>query len=112
MPESTERSLTHLLEQLEGGESVALDELLPLISGERRTRAHRQRQRWYGDQTLGTTALVHEAYLKLAGQQRLDIRSRAHFLALAGKAMRHILTNYAPARRRGKAGGRAQRGSL
>jgi hypothetical protein len=62
--------------------------------------AHRQRRRWEGGFTLTTTALVHEAYLKLAGQRRLPTESRAHFLAIASKAMRHILCNYARDRRR------------
>src|SRR5690606_31804011 len=81
----------------------------PLVYAELRALAHRQRQRWHGDETLGTTALVHEAYLKLVGQQRLGARSRAHFLAIAAKAMRHILSNYAEARRRLKRGGDLQR---
>jgi RNA polymerase sigma factor (TIGR02999 family) len=55
---------------------------------------------------------VHEAYLKLLGQRRLAARSRAHFFALAAKAMRHILSNYAEARRRQKRGGDRERVSL
>ena len=62
--------------------------------------AHRRRRRWEGGFTLTTTALVHEPYLKLAGQRRLPTESRAHFLAIASKAMRHILCNYARDRRR------------
>ncbi len=52
--------------------------------------AHQQRGRWDGDFTLTTTALVHEAYLELAGQRRLPTESRSHFLAIASKAMRPI----------------------
>jgi RNA polymerase sigma factor (TIGR02999 family) len=67
--------------------------------------AHRLRSRWRGDFTLNTTALVHEAYLKLAARNRVRAESRAHFLALAAKAMRHILINYAHNRRAQKRGG-------
>ena len=56
--------------------------------------------------------LLHEAYLKLVGQRRLAARSRAHFFAVAAKAMRHILSNYAEARRRKKRGGDQERVSL
>lgn len=112
MAEPIETTVTRLLEQLDGGHRSALDQLFPLVYGELRALAHSHRQRWYGDQTLGTTALVHEAYLKLVGQQRLDARNRAHFLAVAAKAMRHILSNYAEARRRLKRGGGMQRVSL
>jgi RNA polymerase sigma factor (TIGR02999 family) len=66
---------------------------------------HRQRRRWDGGFTPTTTALAHEAYLKLAGQRRRPTESRVHFLAIASKAMRHILCNYARDRRRQKRGG-------
>lgn len=82
-----------------------MDELLPLIYGELRMLARLQRRRWRGDYTLDTTALVHEAYLKLVDQKRVDARTRTHFLAVAAKAMRHILCNYARDRRRLKRGG-------
>ena len=77
---------------------MVYDELLQL--------AHRQRQRWVGDHTLTTTALVHELYLKLADQDQVSAQSRAHFYALAARAMRHILSNYARARRAQRRGGR------
>ncbi|MGH7574735.1 MAG: ECF-type sigma factor [Longimicrobiales bacterium] len=60
---------------------------------------------WEGDETLQTAALVHEAYLKLVGQSRIGATSRAHFPALAARAMRHILCNYARDRRAQKRGG-------
>ena len=94
-----------LLQSLAGGDREALNALFPLVYGELSRLAHRHRQRWDGDLTLNTTALVHEAYLKLAGQHRLPGESRAHFLALAAQAMRHILCNYARDRRRQKRGG-------
>src|SRR5919202_1700465 len=97
--------VTRLLEALQRGDSAALDALFPLVYEELRVVAHRQRQRWQGDHTLNTTALVHEAYLKLVDQSRASWESRAHFLATAAKAMRHILMNYARDQRAQKRGG-------
>lgn len=97
--------ISGLLHALAGGDREALGALFPLVYDELSRLAHRQRQRWDGDLTLNTTALVHEAYLKLAGQQRIPAESRSHFLAVAAKAMRHILCNYARDRRRLKRGG-------
>src|SRR5215216_2095334 len=105
MEHAAQEEVTRLLEALQRGDSAALDALFPLLYDELREMAHRQRQRWQGDQTLDTTALVHEAYLKLADQRRISCESRAHFLATAAKAMRHLLTNYARDRRAQKRGG-------
>jgi RNA polymerase sigma factor (TIGR02999 family) len=105
-------TVTRLLGELQLGNKEALAELFPLIYGELRALARRQRQRWRGDSTLNTTALVHEAYVKLVDQKRLDAASRPHFFAVAAKAMRHILCNYARDRRRKKRGGDIQRLSL
>jgi RNA polymerase sigma factor (TIGR02999 family) len=108
MPSTEARKVTHLLEQLQAGDSAALDRLFPIVYEELRVLAHAHRQRWHGDETLGTTALVHEAYVKLVGVEQPGARSHAHFLAVAGKAMRHILCNYSRARRRLKRGGDLQ----
>ncbi len=94
-----------LAEALDAGDSEALNALFPLVYEELNRLAHRQRRQWRGDFTLTTTALVHEAYLKLAGQRQLPTGSRAHFLAVASKAMRHILCNHARDRQRQKRGG-------
>jgi RNA polymerase sigma factor (TIGR02999 family) len=102
---ASETTVTRLLHELRDGHQAALDQLIPLVHEELRLLAHHHRLRWHGDETLGTTALVNEAYLKLVGQQQLGARSRAHFFAVAGKAMRHILANYAESRRRLKRGG-------
>jgi RNA polymerase sigma factor (TIGR02999 family) len=107
--ESTQTIVTNLLRELQVGNRAALGDLFPLVYNELRELAHRQRRRWRGDFTLNTTALVHEAYLKLVDQTRLDIDNRAHFLGVAAKAMRHILCNYARDRRRKKRGGDLQR---
>ena len=105
MEHASHEEVTRLLEALQRGDGGALDALFPLVYEELRGVARRQRQRWQGDHTLDTTALVHEAYLKLVDQSQASWESRAHFLATAAKAMRHILINYARDRRTKKRGG-------
>ncbi len=94
-----------LLEDVRAGDQGALDQLFSLTYEELRNLARQQRRRWQGDYTLNTTALVHEAYVKLVNQKQVHIEGRAHFLALASRAMRHILSNYARDQRRQKRGG-------
>jgi RNA polymerase sigma factor (TIGR02999 family) len=103
--DSTQTSVSRLLAELGGGRHAAVDELFALLYEELRAVAHRQRQRWRDDYTLDTTGLVHEAYLKLAGGAPADVESRAHFFALASRAMRQILCNYARDQRALKRGG-------
>jgi len=98
-------TLSDLLAGVARGEPDALNAIVPLLYDELSALAHQQRRRWDGDFTLTTTALVHEAYLKLSGQERVPAESRAHFLGVAAKAMRHILCNHARDRRRLKRGG-------
>jgi RNA polymerase sigma factor (TIGR02999 family) len=105
-------TVTQLLDELQAGNRAALDRLLPLVYDELRALAHERRRYWHGDDTLGTTALVHEAYLKLVRQDRLRASDRAHFLAVSAKAMRQILCNYAQARGRQKRGGDLNRVDL
>ncbi len=105
-------TITGLLQAAQRGDRAALDALFPLVYEELTALAHRQRQRWHGDMTLNTTAVVHEAYLKLADQKRLPAESRSHFFAVAAKAMRHILGNHARDRSRQKRGGGAPHVSL
>ena len=112
MDHAPQAEVTQLLEALEQGDRTALDRLFPLVYEELRAVAHRQRRRWQGDDTLNTTALVHEAYLKLVDQSRASWQSRAHFFATAAKTMRHILTNYAREARAQKRGGDQPRLSL
>jgi RNA polymerase sigma factor (TIGR02999 family) len=100
-------AIQRLLDKLEQGDRAALDELFPLLYEQLSELAHRLRRRWHGDHTLNTTALIHESYLKLVGHKQLRAESRAHFLALAAKVMRHILINYARDRRAEKRGGDA-----
>jgi RNA polymerase sigma factor (TIGR02999 family) len=98
-------TVSRLLAQLRDGNDAAVDELFTLVYEELQRLAHRQRRGWRDLSTLDTTALVHEAYLKLVGRLGPDLKSRAHFLALASRAMRHILCNYARDRRALKRGG-------
>jgi RNA polymerase sigma factor (TIGR02999 family) len=105
---SADPTITELLQALQRGEPGALDALFPLVYGELVTLAHRQRLSWHGDLTLNTTAIVHEVYLKLVDRERVPAENRAHFFAVAAKAMRHILANYARDRHRQKRGGGAQ----
>lgn len=105
-------SVARLLEDLRQGRREAFDALFPLVYEELRELAHRQRNTWRGQETLNTTALVHEAYLKLVDQRRTTWESEAHFLAAAARAIRHILINYARDRRAKKRGGDWHRVSL
>jgi RNA polymerase sigma factor (TIGR02999 family) len=97
--------VTRLLEAAEAGDSGALDRLVPLVYEDLRRVAHRQLDREGGGHTLQTTALIHEAYLKLAGGGSVSATSRAHFLAIAARAMRQVLVDYARRRKAAKRGG-------
>ena len=94
-----------VLDALRSGRREALDGLTTVLYAELREIAHRHRARESHAATLATTALVHEAYLKLVDQSRAQWTDRAHFLALAAVAMRHILTDRARARLAAKRGG-------
>jgi RNA polymerase sigma factor (TIGR02999 family) len=98
--------ITTRLQAAGRGDARALDDLFQVVYGELRSIARAHRRRWVGDHTLNTTALIHEAYLKLAGRDAWE--GRAHFYATAAKAMRQILVNYAERRRAAKRGGGAE----
>jgi RNA polymerase sigma factor (TIGR02999 family) len=104
--------VTELLRQLAHGDGKVVDHLLPLVYEQMRGIAHRRLQSEPADQTLGTTALVHEAYLKLVDQDRVDWQNRAHFFAIAARAMRRILIDTAVARKAQKRGGGRRRVQL
>jgi len=104
---STPANLTEVLQAVRGGDRDAVDHLFHSVYHELEQIARGQRVRWHGNETLNTTALVHEAYLKLVNQQEVDWRDRAHFYAVAATAMRHILINYAERRGAAKRGGGA-----
>jgi RNA polymerase sigma factor (TIGR02999 family) len=100
---------TELLLSLGNGNRAAMDQLLPLVYDELRAIARRRLKAERIGHTLTTTALVHEAYLKLIKLDRMQWQSRAHFLAIAAHAMRNILVTYALRRKRLKRGGGASR---
>jgi RNA polymerase sigma factor (TIGR02999 family) len=95
--------ITDLLRRWGEGDAGALDRLLPLMYDRMRQLAH-QRLRTEPDASLNTTALVHEAYLKLVDSPRLTLHDRGHFLGLASRVMRHLLVDHARARRTAKRG--------
>jgi RNA polymerase sigma factor (TIGR02999 family) len=100
------RRVTDALEAVKRGEEGALATLFGQVYDELHQLAHRQRQRWSGNETLDTTALVHESFLKLVDRSRFEWADLRHFFAVAAKAMRHILIDYAgkqSAQRRGGA---------
>ena len=97
--------VTSVLAQLSAGDPVAAERLLPLVYEELRALAGHYFKKQRSDHTLQPTALVHEAYLKLVGQERPEWQSRAHFLAVAATAMRQILINHARDRKAAKRGG-------
>jgi RNA polymerase sigma factor (TIGR02999 family) len=105
MEERSDERVSRLLDALRTGDRSALDELYSIVYGELRMLAHRQRRRWDASGMLNTTALVHEAYLKLIKQRRVHFETRAHFFAVAATAIRHIVSNYARDRQTRKRGG-------
>jgi len=110
MPAASESSapeITQLLRAIEGGDRAASDRLFERVYGELRKIARRQLRAVPQAETLSTTALVHEAYLKLSGRARWSTRDRFHFYALTAQAMRQVLIDHARKRTRQKRGGRA-----
>lgn len=99
--ESTEALVT----RRERGNPAALDRLVPLVYAELRAIAHRQLLRERPSHTLNTTALVHEAYLRLAGHAQTEWRDEAHLFAIASRVMRRVLVDYARRHRAAKRAG-------
>src|ERR1700745_4209066 len=97
--------VTQLLHQWGHGDDAALAELTPLVYEELRRLAHHYMEGQRPEHTLQTTALVNEAYLRLADQTNPNWQSRAHFFAVAARAMRQILVSYARSNRAQKRGG-------
>jgi RNA polymerase sigma factor (TIGR02999 family) len=96
--------VTKLLRGWRGGDRKALDALLPLVYGELRRLAHRHLRNERPDHTLQSTALVHEVYFRLVGQDLPEWEGRAHFFAIAAQLMRQILVDYARRHRASKRG--------
>lgn len=105
-------NVTQLLKDWEKGDRTALDEMLPLVYSELKRLASYYLSQERTGHTLQTTALVHEAYIRLVDQQNVNWKNRAHFLGIAAEMMRRILVNYARDRAAAKRGGGAKRISL
>lgn len=99
--------ITGLLKAWVGGDSAAQEKLIPLIYDELRRLASRHRRRARGGETLQTTALVHEAYMRLVDIHNVDWHDRVHFFAVSAQLMRRILIDAARARAAAKRGGPA-----
>ena len=98
------QEVTQLLHAWQRGDRTALDRLIPIVYHELRRLAHGYMARERANITLQTTALVHEAYFRLAGADRVDWKSRVHFFAISANVMRRILVEFARARGRRKRG--------
>lgn len=101
--------VTVLLQQWTNGDTEALGQLLPMVYGELQRLANYHLQRERCAQTLQATALVHEAYLRLAGQQDKEWKNRGHFLAVCSQLLRQVLVDMARARQAAKRGSGAAR---
>jgi RNA polymerase sigma-70 factor (ECF subfamily) len=104
-PSVSPHRVTQLLRQWSHGDDAAIAELTPLVYEELHRLAHHYMEGQRPDHTLQTTALVNEAYLRLADQTNPNWQSRAHFFAVAARAMRQILVSYARSNRAQKRGG-------
>jgi len=112
MTTASPQDITQLLSDWSRGDKAALDKLTPLVYAELRQIARRQMGKERVGHTLQPTALVNEAYLKVAGQGGSEWQSRAHFFAVCAQVMRHILVDHARTHARDKRGGGAVHVSL
>lgn len=94
MSEEPPREITELLNDWSNGDVSAIEQLMPLVYEELRRMARGYMNNQVSGQTLQPTALIHEVYVKLAGQEEQNWQNRAHFFGVASKAMRHILVDY------------------
>ena len=104
MTRDLSQPVSALLVKWREGDADALQALVPLVYADLRTIAHHYLRRERADHTLQTTALVHEAYLRLCGQKPFDAENRTHFIGIAARLMRQILVDYARSHRAAKRG--------
>ena len=112
MPHDSSSPVTELLARWRSGDQNALDALMPLVYSELRQLAQHYLRRERSDHTLQSTALVHEAYMRLAGQNPPQWQNRAHFFGIAAHLMRQILVEHARGHGAAKRGGGATRMAL
>lgn len=105
MLNAASHQITLLLVDWSKGDEFALEQLMPLVYDELRQMARRYMRRQPSGHTFQTTELIHEAYLKIAGQDEQNWQNRAHFFGVAAQAMRHILVDYARSKNSKKRGG-------
>jgi RNA polymerase sigma-70 factor (ECF subfamily) len=101
-PSASSPDVTQLLIEWRGGQQEALDKLMPIVYRELHSLARRYLSRERSGHTLQSTALVHEAYLKLVDQKSVVWQNRAHFFGIAAQVMRRVLVDYARRRQRDK----------
>ena len=106
------QNITELLAGYGRGDKEALDQLMPVVYDELRRQAARYLRREQAGNTLQTTALIHEAYVRLVDQRNVQWQNRAHFFGIAAQLMRRILVDHARAKKRVKRGGSDVRVSL
>jgi RNA polymerase sigma factor (TIGR02999 family) len=106
------QEVTQLLQAWRRGDNAALEKLVPLVYDELHRLAHRYMHREWANNTLQTTALVHEAYVRLIDASQVDWKNRAHFFSLSAGVMRRILVEFARSRDSQKRGGEARKVSL
>jgi RNA polymerase sigma factor (TIGR02999 family) len=104
--------VTQLLREWSQGDQAAPEKLMPLVYAELRRMAHGYMAGQNRGHTLQTTALIHEAYLRLVDQSEKQWKNRSHFFAVAAQAMRHILVDFARSKQAKKHGGGARQVSL
>ena len=112
MSENRTSEVTTILKQWSDGDAAAPERLMPLVYEELRRLARQRLSRESDDNSLQATALVHEAYLRLVDQTRVNWQNRAHFYGIAASMMRRVLVDHARARASNKRGGAAVRLSL
>jgi RNA polymerase sigma factor (TIGR02999 family) len=105
LPKIPSHDVTQLLVRWKKGDEQALHDLVPIVYDELRRLAHYHLQSERPDHTLQSTALVHEAYLRLMGNQQVDLQNRTHFMAVASRLMRQVLVDYARTRNAAKRDG-------
>ncbi len=112
MPEPNSNEVTQLLLAWSEGDPAALDRLMPVVYGELRRLAKSHMRREHAGHSMQTTALIHEAYLRLIDANQVRLENRRHFFAAASRLMRQVLVDLARERGSHKRGGAAQQVSL